>query len=151
MSVRPVGIINAVGTAVVVAQNVISLNPVNAVDQCTEFGISMNDGPDSVQEAGNFSIRRLSADGSGGAAATIVPMQDDLAAGLTSTGRVNDTTLGTTADILHRLYVPVVSGVIWVAAPGREFDVKAAEFLVIRNEASLPAGVDLNAYLVWEE
>ena len=150
MSTRPVGIVSINDQASVVASNLISLNPTRVI-QIVEFGVSMNESPDGSSEPGRFEIRRLSTDGSVGGAATVVKMHDDFGAALTTTAREGDTTLGTVQDTLHQFYAPTVSGMIWVAAPGREFDCGAADFLALTLQTTLGAGVDLSAYTVFEE
>ena len=97
-----------------------------------------------------FDITRLTTVGTG-AAGTVVKLQKGLTAALTTTALVENTADGTLADTLHRWFVPVVSGLIWVAAPGREFDVSGTTFLGLLNPLALGASIKAATYLVWEE
>lgn len=149
MGLRPSGIVSDLSLANATAFNRIELNP-TVVIQITEFGISMNAAPNSTLAPVSFNITRLSTVGTG-AAGSVVAMQSDLATAPSTTALVENTADGTLVETLHRLHVPVVSGLIWVAAPGREFDCVAAEFLGLLNEAALGASINANTYMVFEE
>jgi hypothetical protein len=149
MAIRPVGICNDTSAAAATSFHRIELNPGKTI-YVTEFGISLNAAPDSTAAPISWAIERSTTVGTG-TAGTIVNMNDEIADAPATTALVENSADGTSADILHRLYVPNVSGVIWVAAPGREFDCIAAEFVSILNEATLPTGVNANTYMIWEE
>jgi len=129
----------------------IELNPVARTITVTEFGISMNGAPNSILTPVSFRVYRntLVATGTAGA---VVKLHSDLATALDTGSLVECSAIGAgTVSELHRLYVPVVSGVIWVAAPGREFDCIAAEFVGIQNNAALGASINAETYMCWEE
>lgn len=149
MALHPAGIVSDLSAANATAFNRIELNPTTVI-QATEVGISMNGAPNSTLAPVEFNIKRTSTVGSG-AAGTVVKIRKDLAAALATTALVENTADGTLADVLHRWFVPVVSGIIWVAAPGREFDCQAAEFLGLQNVGALGASINAASYLVWEE
>jgi hypothetical protein len=151
MAVRPVGICSDLSAAAATAFPRVELNPVSPVIQLTEYGISLNAAPNSTEVPVEFNIQRntLVATGSAG---NVEEMQSDLTAGLQATALVECSANGAgTIDILHRHFVPNVSGLIWVAAPGREVDCIAAEFLAIINQATLGSGINAACYMVWEE
>jgi hypothetical protein len=135
--------------AAATAFNRVELNPVRII-HVTEFGISLNAAPNSTAAPIEFDVQRMSTVGTG-AAGTVVAMQDDNGEALVCTALVENTADGTTQDVLHRVFPPNVSGIIWQAAPGREFDCAAADFLGIQNVGALPTGVNAATYIVWEE
>lgn len=149
MAVRPVGLVSDLSAAAATAFNRIELNP-TVVIQATEIGISLNAAPNSTVVPAEFNVKRTSTVGTG-AAGTVVAMQSDLATAPATTALVENTADGTLVEVLHRLFVPNVSGVIWVAAPGREFDCAAAEFLGIQNVTTLGTGLNAACYIVFEE
>lgn len=149
MSVRPAGIVADQSAANASAFNRVELNP-STVIQCTEFGISHNGAPNSTLIPVGYRLKRTSTAGTG-AAGTVVAMQSDLATAPTTTALVENSADGTLVEELHRLFVPVVSGMIWIAAPGREFDCQAAEFLGLQNTAALGASINAETYMVFEE
>lgn len=149
MSVRPVGIVSDLSAANATAFNRIELNPTNVI-QITEFGISMNGAPNSTLVPVEFTVRRMTTVGTG-SAGTVVPLNSNFTAALTTTALVENSADGTLSAELHRLFVPVVSGVIYVAAPGREFDCLAAQFLAIKNITALGASINADTYIVFEE
>lgn len=149
MAVRPVGTVNDLSAAAATAFNRIELNPSTTI-QLTEFGVSHNAAPNSTDVPVEYNIQRMSTVGTG-TGGTVVKMQDDLAAALTTTALVENSADGTLQDTLHRVFVPVVSGVIWVAAPGREIDCVAADFLGVKNISALPSGINAACYVVFEE
>lgn len=149
MALHPAGIVSDLSAANASAFNRIELNPV-AVIQATEIGISMNAAPNSILVPVEFNLKRTTTVGTG-AAGTIVKVRKDLTAALGTTALVENTVDGTLADVLHRWFVPVVSGLIWVAAPNREPDVKGTEFLGLVNIAALGAAINAACYMVFEE
>ncbi len=150
MAVRPTGIATNDSDALIAA-NRIEINP-STVIQVTEVSISGDQAPNSTLAPTLFKLMRLSAAGTGGTAGTIVALQDDLATALGSAYNEDvDGTLGTPADVLHGWHVPSVSGIIWVAAPGREFDCKPAEFIALQHAAAIPATVVYTSYVIWQE
>jgi len=154
MSVRRAGIINDVSADAASAFPRVELNPTTTI-QVTEFGISIDAAPDSTVAPVDWRVYRNTLVGTGVAAVVddnLVKMQTDIATALVTTGLVELTAIGGgTVSNLHRLEVPNVSGVIWVAAPGREFDCIAAEFVGIQNEAALGTGLHASTYMVFEE
>lgn len=143
------GILNDKSAAAATAFNRLELNPTDTIN-ITEFGIS-HDGPaNNTDTPAEYVIQRMSAVGTG-AAGTPVKMNDDVATSLGTTALVENTADGATQDVLHRLFVPIVSGVIWVARPGNEFDCTASDFLGILNIATLPSGRSAATYIVWQE
>ena len=149
MAHAPVGICSDLSAAAATVFNRIELNPVRNII-CTEFGISLNAAPNSTAVPIEFNVQRMSTVGTG-AAGTVVKMSDDNSEALVTTALVENTADGTTQDVMHRVFVPNVSGLIWVAAPGREFDCVAADFLAIQNVSALPTGINSAIYMVWEE
>ena len=150
MALHPAGIVSDLSAAAATAFHRIELNPTTVV-QITEIGISMNAAPNSTAVPVEFILRRNTLVGTG-AAGTVVKVRSDLAAALATTVLVENTADGAgTITPLHRWFVPVVSGVIWVAAPNREPDCIAAEFMGLLNATALPAGINATCYMVEEE
>lgn len=149
MALHPAGIVSDLSAANASAFNRIELNPVGVI-QVTEVGISMNAAPNSTLVPVEFNMKRTTAVGTG-AAGTVVKLRKDLTAALATTALVENTADGALADVLHRWFVPVVSGLIWVAAPNREPDCQAAEFLGVQNVAALGAAISAAVYAVFEE
>ena len=110
----------------------------------------MNAAPNSTLVPVEFDLKRTSAVGTGTAAA-VVKIRKDLATALGATGLVNNSADGALADILHRWMVPVVTGIIWVAAPNREPDVVIGTFLGLINATQPGASINVASYMVWEE
>lgn len=109
----------------------------------------MNGAPNSVLVPVEFNLQRMSTVGTG-AAGTVAKMHDT-GATPQATALVENTADGTLQDSLHRWFVPVVSGMIWVAAPNREPDCAAADFLGLKNIAALGASINAACYMVFEE
>ena len=149
MALHPAGIVSDLSAANATAFNRIELNPTTVI-LLTEVGISMNAAPNSTLVPVEFNLTRHSLVGTG-AAGTVVKVRKDLTAALATTALVENTADGTLVDTLHRWFVPVVSGVIWVAAPNREPDLQAAEFGGLLNVAALGASINAATYLVFEE
>lgn len=149
MALSEAGIISDLSAANATAFNRIELNPVQVV-HVTEIGVSMNAAPNSTLVPVEFNVKRTSLVGTG-TAATVVAVYSDLATAPTTTGLVENSADGTLVEVLHRWFVPVVSGMIWVAAPNREFDCQAAEFLGLQNVSALGAAINAACYVVWEE
>ncbi len=153
MAIRQAGLLGDQTDAAATAFPQLELNPATPV-QVTEFGISLNAAPNSTDVPSEWVIQRMSAGGTGGAALTPQPLQEQLAT-ITTTGKTHVgtpfTVDGTVQDELHRFYVPNVTGMIWVAAPGREFDCIAANFLQMDIPLPLATGVRANIYMVFEE
>ena len=150
MAVRPAGIGSDLSAAAAVAGNRVQIDPVGIVIYCTELGISMNAAPNSTLVPVEYILTRRSTIGTG-TAGTAVKIQKASSAALVSTVQVENTVDGTLVDTLHRWFVPVVSGVIWVAAPNREPDCGAAEFIGVGNVTTLGASINATCYMVWEE
>lgn len=149
MAVRPAGLVSDLSAANATVFNRIELNPTNVI-AINEVGISMNAAPNSTLVAVEFNLRRTSAVGTG-TAGTVVKMRGDQTAALSTTALVENSADGAAGDFLHRWFVPVVSGMIWVAAPNREPDCTAALFIGILNAAALGAGVSAATYMCFEE
>jgi hypothetical protein len=149
MPVHPAGILSDLSAANATAFNRLELNPTNVI-AITEVGISMNGAPNSTLVPVEFNLRRTSTAGTG-TAGTIVKIRGDQTSALVTTALVENSADGTPGDFLHRWFVPVVSGMIWVAAPGREPDCTAALFMGVLNVAALGASINCAAYIVWEE
>lgn len=130
----------------------LELDPVaNRTIQVTEFGISHDAAANNTDKPVDYRVYRntLVGTGAGGAPVKLVTAMAD---SVLTTALIELTAIGGgTVTDLHRLFVPTVSGVIWVAAPGREMDCIAAEFIGIQNNNALPSGVIGNTYIVWEE
>ena len=148
MAIHPAGIVSDLSAANATAFNRIELNP-TIVIHATEIGISMNAAPNSTLVPVEFNLRRTSTVGTG-AAGTVVKV-DSQSNALVTTALVENTADGTAGDFLHRWFVPVVSGLIWVAAPNREPDCTAALFLGLLNVAALGASINAATYIVFEE
>ena len=150
MPVHPAGLVSDLSNANATAFNRVELNPTNTPIMITEVGISMNGAPNSTLAPVEFNLRRTSTIGTG-AAGTIVKIRGDQTSAMQTTALVENTADGTAGDFLHRWFVPVVSGMIWVAAPGREPDCTAALFMGILNVSALGASINSVCYMVWEE
>lgn len=148
MAIHPAGIVSDLSAANATAFNRIELNPTTVIF-VTELGISMNGAPNSTLVPVEFNLRRTSTVGTG-AAGTVVKISSNSTT-LVTTALVENTADGTPGDFLHRWFVPVVSGVIWVAAPNREPDCTAALFIGLLNVAALGASINATTYMVWEE
>lgn len=149
MALHPAGIVSDLSAAAATAFNRVELNPTTVI-QLTEVGISMNAPPNATDTPVEFNLKRTTTVGTG-AVGTVVKVRKDLAAALATTALVENTADGTLADVLHRWFVPTVSGVIWVAAPNREPDCQAAEFFGVINVSALPASRNAAVYMVFEE
>lgn len=148
MSIHPAGIVSDLSAANASANNRIELNPVTVI-HVTEIGIRMNGAPNSTLVPVEFNLRRTSTAGTG-TAGTIVKIDSGTGA-LGTTALVENSADGTPGDFLHRWFVPVVSGMIWVAAPNREPDCTAALFIGILNVTALGASINATTYMVFEE
>lgn len=148
MAYHPAGIVSDLSAANASAFNRIELNPVVLI-HCTEIGISMNAAPNSTLVPVEFNLKRTTTVGTG-TAGTVGEIHS-LGTAPQATALVENTADGTLGVVLHRWFVPVVSGVIWVAAPNREPDCIAAEFLGIPNVTALGASINAACYMIWEE
>lgn len=152
MSYRMAAIISDTSAAAATAFPRLELDPVaNRTIQVTEFGISHDAAANNTDKPVDYRIYRNTLVGIG-AAGTEVKLTTALADAIQTTALVELTAIGGgTVTDLQKLFVPTVSGVIWVAAPGRELDCIPAEFIGIQNNAALPTGIIANTYMVWEE
>ena len=152
MAVRPVGICSDQSAATATAFPRVELNPVaNRTIQITEVGISHNAAANDTNSPVSYRMFRNTLVGTG-SAGNVEQMQADLAATLETTALVECSAIGAgTVDDLHRWFVPTVSGIIWVAAPGREADCDGASFIGIQNATTLPSGLNAECYMVFEE
>lgn len=151
MSIRIGGIVSHDHASVVDAFQTIELNPASTI-QITEFSVSHNAAANDTNTPALYQIIRSTTAGTGDAlTATRISAIMDIVGEPVTSGLQNCTANGTVADIMHSFYVPTVSGIIWVGAPGREFDCIAAEFIGI-NVATAPAATIANTtHMVWEE
>jgi len=147
MPIHPAGLLQDLSAANATAFNRLELNGVAVTTIITEVGISMNAAPNSTLVPVQFQLQRMSTVGTG-AAGTIVKMNQYVPS---CTALVENTADGTLVDACHTWFVPVVSGLIWVAAPGREIDFTAAQFMGLKNIAALGASINSACYLVFEE
>jgi hypothetical protein len=151
MSRRPVGLCQKLSdTAFALNGNVVEINADPQPIYFTEFGISINGAPNSTEPPVQFTLRRSTAAGTGGTAGTVSPLIDG-EADVDSTALEDVTVVGSLDANLHTVMVPAVSGVIWVAAPGREFSCVAINFMGINNVDAVPSGLEAAVYIVWEE
>lgn len=148
MAIHPAGIVSDLSAANATVFNRIELNPVTII-HATEIGISMNAAPNSTLVPVEFNLRRTSTAGTG-TAGTVVKV-DSASGPLGTTALVENSADGTPGDFLHRWFVPVVSGVIWVASPNREPDCTAALFLGVLNVSALGASISAATYVIFEE
>ena len=149
MAYHPAGIVSDLSAANATAFNRIELNPVVLL-HVTELGVSMNAAPNSTLVPVEFVLRRNTLVGTG-AAGTVSEIHS-LGTAPQATALVENTADGAgTVTTMNRWFVPVVSGMIWVAAPNREPDCIAAEFIAIGNISALGASINAACYLIWEE
>jgi hypothetical protein len=157
MAVRPAGIVSFVSAAAETARTTVALNPIAGVTiQCTEIGISLNAAPNSTAAPDRWSVKHTGTALPTATSQTPEKLQTDLGGTLQTAGLVNATVEGTlVGNKLHRWYVPNVSGMIWVAAPGREIDQTDGGAnvlaLCLEHEGTLPASVQAASYMVFEE
>ncbi|HEV8455338.1 MAG TPA: hypothetical protein VGQ24_10620 [Gemmatimonadales bacterium] len=154
---RPAGIVSFESAAAETARTTVALNPIAGVTiQVTEIGISCNAAPNSTAAPVRWAIKRTGTALPTATSQTPEKLQSDLGGTLQTAGLVNVTVEGTlVGNRLHRWMVPNVSGMIWVAAPGREFDQTDGGSNVaainLEHQDALPASVQAETYLVFEE
>ena len=149
MPYHPAGIVSDLSAAAATAFHRIELNPVVLL-HLTELGISMNAAPNSTVVPVEFNLNRNTLVGTG-AAGTVIEIHTQGTAPQATALVENTADGGGTITTLHRWFIPVVSGMIWVAAPNREPDCIAAEFIGILNVSALAASINAACYMVWEE
>ena len=150
MAMHSAGIVSDLSAANATTFNRVELNPVGVI-RVTEIGISMNAAPNSTLAPVEFNLKRTSTVGTG-TAFTPDKITRDLSAALGTTSLVENSADGTIiGNPLHRWFVPVVSGLIWVAAPNREPDAQAADFIGVQNVSALGASINSTVYMVFEE
>ena len=154
-SIRPVGILGFQTQAAATAFPQIELDPVDLIN-IVELGISLNAAPNSILAPVSWVVQRQSTGGTGGTAQVVQPLIAGLSTALGTLAKTHQagtpfTADGTTQDELHRFFVPNVSGMIWVAAPGREFDCEAADFMQLDLPVALGSGIQAETYFVFEE
>lgn len=147
MPIHPAGIVQDLSAANAGATHRIELNGVAVTTIVTEVGISMNAAPNSTLVPVQFQLQRTSLVGTG-TAGTVVKLNQYVPS---CTALVENSADGTLVDSCHTWFVPVVSGVIWVAAPGREIDFTAAQFMGLKNMAALGASINAATYVCFEE
>jgi hypothetical protein len=148
MAVHPSGIVQDLSAANASAFNRVELNGVAITTIVTEVGISMNGAPNSTLSPVQFQLQRMSTVGTG-TAGTVVKLLSGYTPSCTAL--VENSADGTLVDSCQTWFVPVVSGIIWVAAPGREIDFTASQFMGLKNIAALGASINAACYLCFEE
>ena len=154
MAVRPAGISSIQTAAAFAAQCIIELTALTGrTIQVTEFGVSCNGAANNTTVPSEFSARRHTTAGTGGTTTAPTVLQDDLGTALDTTARQNCTGAAAVGGVLHQFVVPNVSGMIWVAAPGREFSQVGSGTLTIGvgNIDTLQTGIQASVYMVFEE
>ena len=154
MARRPAGIVSDLSAANASALTRIELDPATGLPiHCTEIGISMNAAPNSTLVPVEFNFKRTSTAATTKTAQTPDKIFRETVTALNTTASVEVT--GSEGTIignpLHRWFVPVVSGMIWVAAPGREPDAQPADFIAVQNVSALGASINATTYMVFEE
>ena len=150
MAMRPTGIMSSLSAAAATARHRVELAATAQTIQVTEFGISLDAAPNSTFAPLPWCIQRSTTIGTG-TTGVEVKINDAQPEALTTIALVECSANGTFADSAHQLHVPNVSGVIWVAAPGREIDCIAGEFISVHNSVVLDTGIAAATYMVWEE
>ena len=152
MARRPAGIVSDLSAANATAFNRVELNPATGLPiHVREIGISMNAAPNSTLVPVEFNLKRTSTTGTG-TASTPEKIYRETVTAINTTAIVENSADGTIIGVpLHRWFVPVVSGMIWVAAPGREPDAQPADFIGVQNVAALGSAINAATYMVFEE
>jgi hypothetical protein len=152
MARRPAGCVSDLSAANASAFNRVELNPATGVPiHVTEIGISMNAAPNSTAAPIEFNLKRTSTVGTG-TSFTPDKVYRETVTALNTTALVENSADGTIiGNPLHRWFVPVVSGIIWVAAPGREPDAQPADFIGVQNVSALGTGINAAVYVIFEE
>jgi len=152
MARRQAGIVSDLSAANASALTRVELDPAGTI-HVTEIGVSMNGAPNSTLVPVEFNLKRTSTGATTKTSQTPDKIYRDTSAALATAASVEVT--GSEGSIignpLHRWFVPVVSGMIWVAAPGREPDILAADFAALQNVAALGASINAACYMVFEE
>jgi hypothetical protein len=141
--------VQAVSAAAATAFNRIELNPADVI-LLSEVGISHDGAANDTNNPVRYQVQRLSTVGTG-SAGTVVKMSKDKSSSLGTTALINNTADGSLSDAVHTWFVPIVAGIVWVAAPNQEVDCQAAEFLAVKNMAALPASRSAAVYVVFKE
>ena len=154
MARRPAGIVSDLSAANATALSRIELDPATGLPiHVTEIGISMNAAPNSTLVPVEFNLKRTSTAATTKTAFTPDKIYRETVTALNTTSSVEVT--GSEGTIignpLHRWFVPVVSGLIWVAAPGSEPDAQPGDFMALQNIAALGASINAACYMVFEE
>jgi hypothetical protein len=153
MPLGRVGIITDTGAANASAFPRVELNAYASVAASsiyvTEVGISHNAAANSTVVPVDYQLYRNTLVATGTTATIEALRASDT---IITTGLVECSAQGAgTIDLMHKWYVPVVSGMIWVAAPGREIDCPAASFIGVENQGALGASINANVYMIFEE
>jgi len=151
MGLRNAGIVSDVSAVAATAFNRVQLDPAaNRAIEVTEWQVA-HDGPaNSTDVPVLYQLRRYSTVGVGTASAP-VKVHDTIADTLLTAGQVENTADGTLVETLDSIFVPIVSGYIWVGAPGRERGCIPANFIGLRNNTTLPAGRSAAVTMVFDE
>ncbi len=156
MAFRPAGIVSIQTADAFAAQAIVELIcATGRTIQVTEVGVSCDGAANDTGAPSEFTLRRHTTLGTGGTSNAPVILQDDLGTALDTTANQNATAAAAVGDTLHRWQVPVVSGMIWVAAPGREVSQVGSGTLSIgvgnTDPATLATGISASVYIVFEE
>lgn len=154
MAFRPAGISSIQTADAFSAQAIIELIAgAGRTIQVTEVGISCDGAANDTGAPSQFSLRRHTTIGTGGGSTAPTVLQDDLGTALDTTANQNLTGAAAVGGIMHIWTVPVVSGMIWVAAPGREVSQVGSGTLSIGvgNVDNLASGIAAAVYMVFEE
>ncbi len=154
MAVRPAGISGTQTAAAFATQSIIELTALTGrTIQITEFGVSCNGAANNTTVPSEFSVNRYTTIATGGTSTAPTILQDDLGTALDTTANQDATGGAAIGTTLHQFAVPNVSGMIWVAAPGREFSQVGSGTLAIgiNNVDTLQSGIQASVYMVFEE
>jgi hypothetical protein len=134
----------ASGTAI----SVLQINPGNYA-QVTEVGISHNAPANNTDDPVRYNMVRSVTTGGTFSAQTPVDLVDGVV--VLTTGGDTATVEPTGDSVMHQWCVPTVSGMIWVAAPGREIGCAAANWIQLEQMDAATAAYESELYLVFEE
>ncbi|KKN70759.1 hypothetical protein LCGC14_0427540 [marine sediment metagenome] len=145
------GIIKGISVAGGTAFNRVELAPAaNRPVKIHQVSITLDGPPNSSVVGTQFDLQRMSTVGTG-TPATIKPVREEDATALQSTGLVNNTADGTTADLLHGWFVPVIGGLIIPFDPDERPDCSPGNFMGVQNVAALDGSRKAATYMVFEE
>ena len=150
MGARAAGVISFTQSPSIAARSEVQVDPVVVDCQIVEVGMSHNAPANNTDAPLAYRFKRTSTVGTKTTQAP-VSLQSGRTTALSTLGNVDHTVEGSLVEELHQFYVPTVSGLVWVAAPGREIDCIPAEFFSVERETATPAAFGAQTYLVFEE